>query len=229
MRFINPSALRPEIFFSSLPLWNWSINGYQVVMIIWNIFLAILSVFVSYYFLELLQKRKIEIWKKVAVGIVWLLLVPNTAYVMTDARHIIGYCPIEEYGKVCAENAWMTIFFFAYALVGWVTMVMSIVPLRQWIQKKKGKRASLDFMLVLMPLMALGVLLGLINRWNSWEVLSNPILIFKTLFVYVSDLTYVKNWFIVSILLYILYFGGEFLFTYGLFKSKQSNRSTRKG
>jgi uncharacterized membrane protein len=211
-RFINNSLYRPEIFLSKMPLWNTQINGYPVSVIFWNFLLAALAIWVTYWlvsFLRLKQKKYIAI---ILLSIAWLLLAPNTAYLLTDARHIIGFCPSYEFGNVCASNAWMVIFFFAFAAGGWLSFVWVLRPLRLVFLEIHGVVASWVFILSIIPVMALGVLLGLVNRWNSWEVFTDPLGIFYTILTYVTDLTYLMNWLIISVLFYILYFSGEKLF-----------------
>lgn len=211
-RFINDSLYRPEIFLSRFPLWGTEINGYEVTVIIWNIILAGLAVFVTYWLVNFIRSKKKNYLAIILLSVVWLLLAPNTAYILTDARHIIGFCPSSEFGNVCIGNAWMVIFFFTFAAVGWPTFVLTIRPLRFVIQKLYGLVMGWVFVLSIIPVIALGVLIGLVNRWNSWEVLTDPLAIMYTIFTYFIDLTYLVNWLIISVLLYILYFSGEKLF-----------------
>jgi uncharacterized membrane protein len=211
-RFINNSLYRPEVFLNKLPFWETQINGYPISVIAWNFFLAALAVLITYWlvnFIRLKQKNYLVI---VLLSVAWILLAPNTAYILTDARHIIGFCPSYEFGNVCASNAWMVIFFFAFAAVGWPTFVWTIRPIRSVILDLYGVVASWVFILSIIPVMALGVLIGLINRWNSWEIFTDPLAIFYTIFTYIIDLTYLSNWLIISVLFYILYFSGEKLF-----------------
>ena len=211
-RFINDSAFRPEHFLDMVPLWNWRINDYQIPMIVWNIALGALAVVITYFLVKALQKKIIYLPSTMVLAFLWLCMVPNTAYLLTDARHIIGYCPIEEYGNVCIENAWMVFFFWAFAATGWLTFVWSLRPLRRIITRLYGKQSGNFFIVLSIPLIALGVLLGLINRWNSWEIFTRPDLIIKTSLTYFHDLTYFKNWLIITFLLYIFYVAGERLF-----------------
>lgn len=211
-RFINDSLYRPELFLEKLPLWQTQINGYPVSVILWNFILAALAVFVTYWLVNFLRLKKKNYLAIILLSVMWLLLAPNTAYILTDARHIIGFCPISEFGNVCVGNAWMVIFFFAFAAVGWPTFLVTIRPLRIAIQRMYGVVMSWVFIVLIIPVIALGVLIGLVNRWNSWEVLTDPLAIMYTIFTYFIDLTYLTNWLIISVLLYILYFSGEKLF-----------------
>lgn len=211
-RFINNSLYRPEVFLMKLPLWDVQINGYPVSVIIWNLFLAALAILITYWLVNFLRLKPRNYIAIILLSVAWILLAPNTAYLLTDARHIIGFCPSHEFGNVCANNAWMVIFFFAFAAGGWLTFVWSLRPLRLVILDLYGEMKSWVFILGIIPVMALGVLLGLLDRWNSWEIFTDPLGIFYSIIVYLTDLTYLKNWLIISVLFYILYFSGEKLF-----------------
>ncbi len=212
-RFINNSFFRPEVFLSNLPFWEVQINGYPVLVIFWNLFLAVVAVWQTYYLLLLFQKKNRNYFSIILISFFWLLFTPNTTYLLTDARHIIGFCPPSEFANVCADNAWMTIFFFVFAAGGWLTFVWCLRPVRNLIRTLYGYTSALIFILAIIPLMALGVLLGLVNRWNSWEIFTDPLGILYTIFIYFTDLTYLQNWLIISVLFYILYFSGEKFFT----------------
>ncbi len=209
--FINRSLYRPEIFLRSFSLDSWQINDYPVIMIIWNVLLAVAAVALTYALVKQLHKKKNNLYLLCGLMIAWLLVMPNAAYIMTDVRHIIGYCPPHSYGNVCVQNAWMSIFFFLFSMSGWVSFIWSIRPI-EIIIRRKSRSLSIWFIVMIIPLCALGVLLGLIHRWNSWEIITDPIGILATISYYITDLTYLKNWFMMSGLLYILYIIGRKLF-----------------
>lgn len=208
-RFINFSSFRPETFLSLLPGWELSINGYAVIMVLWNILLAALAVWLAFRLAASLgSRRPLTI---ITHGVAWLLLLPNTAYIMTDIRHIIGYCPPEEFARVCQSNAWMTIFFFAYASLGWYSFTQALRPVLDALAKRwKVNHFTLAIPFVILS--GLGIMLGLVNRWNSWEIITDPAAIIRTAWLGFSDLTYLTNWLIMSVLLYLLYAAGRFVF-----------------
>ncbi len=210
-RLLNPAVYEGKFFLSRTPLWQWQINDYAVVMIVWNGLLALLPVVLGLLLARSIRTKR-PWWEIIPLGIFWILFVPNTAYLIADVRHIIGYCPLTEYGRVCADNAWMTVFFFVYGVLGWVALVWGLRPTRSAVTQRWGANVSLIGTLAALPLIALGFLLGLVNRWNSWDVINDPWGVLLSAYQYISNLTYLKNWIIVSVLLIVLYFVGERLF-----------------
>ncbi len=208
-RFIYFSQYKPEVFLAHTPLWNLQINGYPAVMVVFNLALAALAMWVTYAVVCNLKNKKRNNLLTGLLGAVWLLVAPNAAYVMTDVRHIIGYCPVEEYGHVCAENAWMTLFFCLYGILGWLGFVYCIRPIARTCGKIWGSKASRCFVAIAIPVIAFGLLLGLVSRWNSWDIVTSPLLIFETVAYYMTSVVYITNWLAATLLLYILYAIGD--------------------
>jgi len=191
---------------------NITVNGYQIISIIWNLTLLIIPFFLAKLIEKLWQKAKIRSWQKKISSyflfIIWLLFIPNTAYVITDVRHLLNFCP-ENYFRVCVENAWMILFFFTYALIGWLAFIYLLDQMREIIAKVKGRIVSCVFIWLIIPFISLGVMLGLINRWNSWEAFICPGMIGSDASFYLFNFTYFKNWYIFTLFFYLFYFGGR--------------------
>ncbi len=181
----------------------------------WNLFLLLIPFFLCRNLIKLWRKSKFsKCYQKlfvVCLYFIWLLFVPNSAYIITDIRHLLNFCPLNKY-KICVENAWMIMFFFTYAVIGWVAFVYLVNQMKILVNEIWGKLAVKIYILSIMPIISLGVLLGLINRWNSWEVFIYPSKITKDALMYFTDPLYFKNWLIFTIFLYILYFMGDYLF-----------------
>jgi uncharacterized membrane protein len=103
-------------------LTRYTINDYDLFTVLFNIFL----VFVPFILILYLKKSWHEtnfnkFYQKVIailVAIIWLIFIPNTAYIITEIRHLLNYCTLNSPDKVCLANAWMIMFFFTYASIG---------------------------------------------------------------------------------------------------------------
>lgn len=192
-----------------------SINNFPITTIIWNLLLLLIPYYSCKYLIKLYQKSNLKKlpYKLLAVslGLIWLLFIPNSAYIMTDIRHILNFCPLTIH-KICIENAWMTLFFFTYASIGWVTFVYLLNQMKIFINEIWGKLIARIYILAIIPTISLGVLLGLVNRWNSWEIFISTDKIFISGFMYLTNFTYFKNWLIFTMFLYLLYFAGNLIF-----------------
>lgn len=216
-RYINNSLTNVDNFFKDDRwLYRIKVNDYQLITIFWNLFLIIVPFFLCHLLIKYWQKTGYrKFLPKVTaflIAALWLLFVPNAAYVMSEVRHLLDYCPPDSPFRVCEKNAWMPLFFFAYASIGWVTYVLLINQMKWLVKEVFGRWLAHIYVLAIIPLISLGFLIGLINRWNSWEIFVQPFKLYKNLLVYFSDPLYFTNWLIFTILLYALYFGGNWVF-----------------
>jgi uncharacterized membrane protein len=151
---------------------------------LWNLFLACLPI----PFGRALARRLDPAtgpapWRRpstIAIGLAWLLLLPNAPYLLTEIRHFV----LDPRWRAISDGAAHHASAFrrtaawglAFALTGAVGVVAFTMALRPVEQAMKARGASLFAMrAVLFPLTALGVWLGLIPRFNSWDMLTRPL------------------------------------------------------
>lgn len=216
-RFINTSIFNSDIFFSDQ---SWlgaiKINHYQAITVGWNMLLVAIPWLLIWYLLKYWKKERISSWSNrlwaAMIFFIWLLFIPNTAYIITDLRHISGYCPDDPYYLVCPNRVWMIFFFFTYAAVGWVAMVKILQAAQKWIADLLSETCGKIFIFSIIPLISLGLLLGLVNRWNSWEFFIQPYSIYTSILTYFTDMIYFINWAVITGFLFILFWAGDYLF-----------------
>ncbi len=210
--FSSSSAYPADAFIGiALNIFGLNINGYPLSFVVWNILLAIITIMVARYLVQVLQSKK-SLLIKSAVSAVWLALLPNTAYLMTDARHLIESCPLDSYGNICSKNAWMSLFFFAYAAMGWPAFVLALRPLKTLVSEHFGKRNAIIFATIACILSAWGVVIGLLGRFNSWDIVLRPVRVLKYALSYFSNGELFTNLIIVSAIFIFLYALGEKIF-----------------
>jgi uncharacterized membrane protein len=93
-----------------------------------------------------------------------------------------------------------------YALIGWLINAYLLLKIESLIAKIYSKKISRIFIYLLIPILSLGVMLGLVDRWNSWEIFVHPFLILESVWRYFSSWLYFKNWLAFCIGLYVSYF-----------------------
>ncbi len=187
----------------------------MAVTVLWNLFLLLIPFFLCRYLIKFWQATKFRVihYKLLAflLGVLWLLFIPNSAYIMTEVRHLLDFCPVNSI-KVCIDNAWMIMFFFTYALSGWIFYVYLLNQMKFLVNMIWPQLGTKIYIIAIVPFISMGVMLGLINRWNSWEVFTAPYHLINDLIRYFTDLTYFINWTAFTLFLYLLYFFGNYFF-----------------
>jgi len=139
-------------------------DNLKYISMIWNIFLAWIP-FVLAGFLQ--QYRLKEKWKQLVIFGTWLLFFPNALYIVTDLIHLQD------------ENTmpwWFdAVLLFASSFIG---IVMAFVSLRkaELYLSSYFKPAVVSILMGIVLFMgSFGVYLGRFERWNSWDVVNDPI------------------------------------------------------
>jgi len=132
--------------------------------LVWNLFLAYLPYILSGYITKVskqLSKLSLMIWL-----VIWLLLIPNSFYIITDLFHLRK----QEVIPLWYDLALIISF-------AWNGLIVGVLSVRQ-IEKVLQSRWHIYEWLFVLPLMylnALGIFIGRYLRFNSWDVITNPL------------------------------------------------------
>jgi uncharacterized membrane protein len=155
---------------------------------LWNLFLAILPVALGYTVAVLGRQagRHRTVWLLLAPMFgLWFIFLPNSCYLFTEPVHLLA--AVEEHnlwprarhdtGAAMSLGLWTAVS-LCYVAVGALSFALAIRPVRT-LGEQAGLRVSRwagPFFL----LMAIGVYLGRIVRYNSWDFLTRPLAVLET-------------------------------------------------
>lgn len=133
----------------------------------WNLFLAWLPLISAYGAYKLRQSlpRIFQILSTVSMG-VWFIFLPNAPYLITDLAHLAPRSDMFFWFDVTM--------FVAFAVTGLLYGLVSLYWMQQLVFKKVGTLVSWGFAVAVLAFSSFGVYLGRFQRWNSWDVISNP-------------------------------------------------------
>lgn len=199
-------------------LLNLSINKYKFLAIFWNIFLALIPCFTVYYLTvsigrnKLKQLRNKEFIAFALIFLFWLIMLPNTAYLLTIPRHLVNYCHEWDKNRVCLEQGrtWLVMFFATYSLIGVPTYYYALNKMQHLISKIISNTAGRFLPIIVIPLTSIGVMFGLFERYNSWDVIFNFSSLMNTTFGYFTDKIMFFNFLVFTVCLFLIYYGTEF-------------------
>lgn len=153
-----------------------------LVWVGWNVFLALIPVALGYYICDLTgpsfkrNRPSRRAWI-VLMGLVWLAFLPNTCYLLTEWRHFLdtlGYSNLpyrwHTDSGALVELMMHTLFYLCYSSIGMLTFALAIRPIAK-IFREAGANLWV-WGLPLFMLNSVGVYLGLVLRFNSWEMIT---------------------------------------------------------
>lgn len=158
-------------------------NGSYLFMI-WNLFLAWVPYIISIGFCKLHRRNRII---KLFVFMGWLLFFPNALYIVTDIIHL---------AETQAVPLWYdAVLLFVSSLLGLVLAFASVINAEKYL-KTIFSRIYITPIIILLLLAGLfGVYLGRFERWNSWDVLQNPLsMAVDIAHRFVSPFAHPKTW-----------------------------------
>ena len=148
------------------------------LFLVWNLFLAWIPYIITLFLDRIHEKFQSRLATAGALGC-WLLFLPNAPYILTDLLHLKSRSPIPHWYDL------MLILSFA-----WTGMMLGLLSLHR-VQLFMNKRISAIWSWVLtitvIGLTGFGVYLGRFLRWNSWDILSNPIGLARDIFEIISQ------------------------------------------
>ena len=178
-------------------------KSYFFLFLIWNVFLAIIPYTITMYLNTKpnISKIKLAFW-----SLVWLAFLPNAPYIVTDLIHI----------KIGNHSLlWLDVLVvLSFALSGLLLFFISIMDMQKLLKSKFEKLPVEAVSIVIIFLCGFGVYLGRFLRYNSWEIISQPHLLFKDIITIIfSPFQHFEAW------LFTLGFGAFLVVGYFMFKN----------
>ncbi|MFC4858170.1 DUF1361 domain-containing protein [Actinophytocola glycyrrhizae] len=134
----------------------------------WNAFLALVPLVLAHL---LFGRRQRPRWLLITGGAVFVAFLPNAPYVLTDVLHLPrDLRHVESWVAAGLLTQYLVLF-----AIGFVAYVLSLVRLERWLAERGvSRRAVLLTDLSLHALCAVGIVLGRVFRFNSWDLVTNP-------------------------------------------------------
>lgn len=132
-----------------------------------NVFLAVIAVIFGWLMVKTPSKLL-----KTLYGSIWFLFLPNTIYLLTDIGHFFTDWHI-------VGVAYKGMFISEYAvlmILGIISFILGLYPVEQFFRKTKNKKQQIQKDILIYAinfLIGFGLVLGRIERVNSWDVLTN--------------------------------------------------------
>ncbi len=161
-------------------------GSFFYLFLAWNLFLA----FIPYSITLLVQSKKNwhhNTWILLPIFGVWLLFLPNTPYLITDLQHL----------RHTSQNiVWYdAMLLFSFAAYGLFIMTLTIQDMKRILSKKIASKWFPFVLISIFILCGFGIYLGRFLRWNSWDILQNPMALFEDIIMRIRHpFTYSQTW-----------------------------------
>jgi uncharacterized membrane protein len=185
-------------------------SSFHYVFLVWNLFLAWIPLILSDA-ISKMDKQNKSGWAIGAVFCMWLLFFPNSPYILTDLFHL-------------KQNPNIPLWYdlgllISYAWSGLMLGFISLLEIQKLLDKKFTSKLSWIIVICILLLSSFGIYLGRFERWNSWDIITNPVsLISDIIDRIMSPFTHPRTFGVT--LLFFLFLIISYLTLFSLIKSK---------
>jgi len=138
--------------------------------LLWNLFLA----WIPLGFAQLACWPRWPLWSRLPFAAAWLAFLPNAFYLLTDLIHLRERPPVPIWWDLlCVQS-----FVWNGILLGFV----SLYWVQERVERRLGAFPGWCCAALVLALCGLGVYLGRMLRWNSWELAERPLELFGELY-----------------------------------------------
>lgn len=169
-RFLNRHGLLPALLSTAACVGmikarlGWSQHTVYL-WLVWNLFLAWVPYSLSLV-TSFLHARGARWWMLAPLGVAWLLAFPNAPYLLTDFIHLRPRQDI----PLWYDAALLGMF----AATGWMLGLLSLEVWKRLLEERVGRTGAWVGVTLASVLCGYGIYLGRVERWNSWDVLTEP-------------------------------------------------------
>jgi len=135
----------------------------QYLFLVWNLFLACIPYTIT-LLLDIRKTNRFVFWCSFCI---WLSFLPNSPYIITDLQHL---------RSSTLQHVWFDVLLIlSFAINGLILGFTSLQMMQKSIQQRFSKKISTISTYTILLLCGFGIYLGRVLRWNSWDLLQNPI------------------------------------------------------
>lgn len=170
-------------------------GGHGFIFLVWNLFLAWIPFAVSAYFKRMIAAPN---WQQALMLIVWFIFYPNAFYMVTDLIHLDLDTNIPKWFDA--------VLLFTSSIVALIMGFVSLLRLEYYLTFKMKTIFVHVVMAGVIFMGSFGVYLGRFLRWNSWDVLQNPMRLMGSIAVRIlNPVSYWQTWGITLLLTALFY------------------------
>lgn len=141
-------------------------QGFVHAYLLWNLFLAWIPFGLALWLRISLCHKLWSSWEALSLSAAWLIFLPNSFYMVSDFIHLDEVDP----SQALLSSVTFTTFIFTGVLLG----ISSLYLVHMEFLKRLSRRDAATLVGILLMASSIAIYIGRDLRWNTWDVLVNP-------------------------------------------------------
>ncbi|MBC7423032.1 MAG: DUF1361 domain-containing protein [Ferruginibacter sp.] len=163
----------------------------RYIFLLWNLFLAWIPFQIS---IVLIKRKSISKLTTFLLLSAWLLFFPNALYIITDLVHL-------QESKQDAPVWFDAILLFTSSITGLIMAFISLFNIEAFLQRTVKDVVVERLIIGCIFLGSFGVYLGRFSRWNSWDIVADPLhLVTEITKTCILPVQYYRTWGVTALL-----------------------------
>ncbi|WP_299337032.1 DUF1361 domain-containing protein [uncultured Psychroserpens sp.] len=143
-------------------------HSFYLLFLVWNLFLAIIPFAITTGLTSRPKANKFSFFISFSA---WILFLPNAPYIVTDLLHLTNSKP---------HLLWLDVLVItSFALNGLILFFLSLSDMEELLKQQLNVKFIIPILVSIFGLTAFGIYLGRFLRYNSWEIINNPLNLFS--------------------------------------------------
>jgi uncharacterized membrane protein len=147
----------------------WHALAHTSGWMVWNLFLAFVPLALSLWLFRLNLTRSALWW---AAFFLFVAFLPNAPYILTDLIHLVG--DIQGTHSLAINTLVILPKYLLFVFLGFEAYVLCLINLGFYFKRQGLGGWVPQAELILHGLSAIGIYLGRIGRFNSWDIVTRP-------------------------------------------------------
>ena len=141
-------------------------GSFSYRFLVWNLFLAWIPYLCALAFDSLSRSTPAARGAKMILAAMWLAFLPNAPYIMTDFVHL---------SRSPTSAPWFdALMLMTFAWSGLCLGIVSLMAMHDQVRQRFGAAPGWLFAGTVIGLCGIGVYMGRVLRWNTWDLLRRP-------------------------------------------------------
>lgn len=144
-----------------------------------NLALGVIPLVLALGVRQLVGRKGWRDWRVILLAVLWLLFLPNSFYIVTDFIHLPEVARVDMVQDI--------VMLMQFSVAGLVAGFTSLYMMHAMLLRKFGHKVAMSAAIGVLYLCSFAVYLGREMRWNSWDLVLNPVpLLTDVLYLWVS-------------------------------------------